>query len=98
VLLAPLVVLCPYAWASWKFVSTGTATVVGTPSCAQLSTSHVVCAARNGKSAMLVNEFSGAAWHAWTTLTGAITSNPSCSGDGNGNVICAATATTNQLQ
>src|SRR6516225_1413921 len=94
VLFPVLGLLSPYCWGSWKFVSTGAATVVGTPSCAQLSTRQVVCAIRNGKAAMMVNEFNGTSWHPWTTLTGAVSSDPSCTGDGNGNVICAATAAT----
>jgi len=87
------------AWANWgAFISTGTSTAVGAPSCAEVSTSHVVCAIRSGKSAMMVNEFSGTKWGKWTALAGTVSTDPSCSGDGNGNVICAATATTGQLE
>jgi hypothetical protein len=89
--------LCPSSWASWKFISTGTATAVGTPSCAQLSTSHVVCAVRTGKAGIMVNGFNGTSWHSWTTLAGTVSSDPSCTSDGNGNVICAATATSGSL-
>lgn len=88
--------LNPSAWAAWgSFISTGTATAVGTPSCAQLSTGHVACAIRNGKSAVMVNEFNGTAWGKWTALAGAVSSDPSCTSDGNGNVICAAMAAGN---
>ena len=90
--------LSPFAWASWgKFISTGAGTAVGTPSCAQVSTSHVVCAIRTGKSAIMVNEFNGSSWASWTTLAGTVSSDASCTSDGNGNVICAATATTGGL-
>ena len=90
--------LSPFAWASWgKFISTGAGTAVGTPSCAQVSTSHVVCAIRTGKSAIMVNEFNGVSWGKWTALVGTVSSDASCTSDGNGNVICAATASTGGL-
>jgi len=45
------------AWAAWgKFISTGAGTAIGTPSCAQVATHHVVCAIRSGKYAVMVNE------------------------------------------
>lgn len=58
-----LIMLCvvclgmiPVASASWgAFVSTGTATGIGNPSCALVTTGHVVCAVRTGKAAIMVN-------------------------------------------
>jgi hypothetical protein len=100
-LLLPLcLALSPSAWASWgSFISTGTGTGVGNPSCAHVSTDHVVCAVRSGKAAIMVNEFNGTAWGtAWTSLAGAVSSDPSCTSDGAGKVICAATATNGNLQ
>lgn len=98
-LLAVCLTLCPAAWGSWgSFISTGTATGVGTPSCAEVSSGHAACAARTGKAAIMVNEFNGTAWAAkWTNLAGAVSSDPSCTSDGNGKVICAATATNGDL-
>ena len=87
------------AWAVWgKFISTGASAAVGTPSCAHVSTGHVVCAVRSGTYAVMVNRFNGTSWGQWTTLAGAVSSDPSCASDGNGNVICAATATNGKLQ
>src|SRR5450755_568624 len=99
-LLLPLcLALSPSAWASWgSFVSTGAGTGIGTPSCAQVSTSHVACAVRSGKAAIMVNEFNGTAWGKWTSLAGAVSSDPSCTSDGAGNVICGATAISGNLQ
>jgi len=91
--------LCPAAWASWgSFISTGTATGIGIPSCAEVSTNHVACAVRSSLSTVMVNEFNGATWGAWTSLAGTVQSDPSCTSDGAGKVICAATATNGKLQ
>ena len=90
---------CPAAWASWgSFVSTGNATGIGVPSCAQVSTDHVACAVRSGLSAMMVNQFNGTAWAGWTSLAGTVASDPSCTSAGAGKVICAATATNGNLE
>src|SRR5262249_11975777 len=71
--------LCPVASASWGgFISTGSATGIGVPSCAQVSTNHVVCAVRSGMSLVMVNGFNGTAWGAWTNLAGTVESDPSC--------------------
>jgi len=89
--------LCPLAWGSWgNFKSTGNATGFGNPSCAHVSTGHVACAVRSGKSA--INEFNGTAWGTWTSLAGTVSSDPSCTSDGTGKVCCAATATNGDLQ
>ena len=94
VLLLPISVgLVPTASATWgSFISTGTTTGVGNPSCAAVSTNHVVCAVLSGKSAVMVNEFNGTSWGKWTSLAGEVSSAPSCTGNGNGDVICAAVA------
>jgi hypothetical protein len=79
-------VLAPSAWASWgSFVSTGTATGVGNPSCAPVSTGHVACAVRNGQAAIMVNQFTGKAWGKWANLAGTVSSDHSCTSDGDGN-------------
>jgi hypothetical protein len=89
-------VLAPYAWASWgSFVSTGTATGVGNPSCALVSTGHVVCDVRNETGAIMVNE---TAWGKWANLVGTVSSDPSCTSDGAAKVICAAIATNGNLE
>src|SRR5579864_9126555 len=93
------VIVAPSAWASWSgFVSTGSATGVGNPSCAPASTGHVACAVRNGQAAIMVNHFNGTAWGKWSNLVGTVSSDPSCTSDGAGKVICAATATNGNLQ
>jgi serine protease AprX len=90
---------CPSAWASWSgFVSAGSVTGVGNPSCAFASTGHAACALRSGKAAMTVSSFNGTAWAAWTVLAGTISSDPSCASNGTGKVVCAATATTGSLE
>src|SRR5580765_7271379 len=87
--------LVPSASASWgSFISTGTATGVGNPSCAFVSTDNVACAVRSGTAAIMVNEFNGTKWGTWTSLAGTVTSDPSCTSNGTGKVICAATAPT----
>jgi hypothetical protein len=97
-LLSVCVALPPAAWASWgSFVSTGVATAIGTPSCAQVSTGQVACAVRSGKSVIMVNQFNGAVWGTWKSLAGAVSSDPSCTSDGTGKVICAASATNGNL-
>lgn len=54
------IALAPSAWATWgRFVSTGTATGVGNPSCALVSTGCVACAVRNAQAAIMVNHFRG---------------------------------------
>jgi hypothetical protein len=89
---------CPPAWASWSsFISTGNATGIGNPSCAFVPSGKAVCAVRNGKSEIMVNEFNGSSWGTWTNLAGAVASNPSCTSNGAGDVICAATATSGKL-
>ncbi|MFZ0563451.1 MAG: hypothetical protein WAM43_17710 [Terriglobales bacterium] len=87
------------SWASWgSFVSTGTTTGFGNPSCAPVSTGNVACAVRSGTSAVMVNEFNGTKWGTWKNLAGAVSSDPSCTSDGNGNVFCAAIATNGNLR
>lgn len=55
--------LAQLSWASWgSFVSTGTATGFGNPSCALVSAGNVACAVRSGTSAVMVNEFNGTKW------------------------------------
>src|SRR4029077_7504994 len=91
--------MIPTASASWgAFVSTGAATGIGNPSCALVTTGHVVCAVRTGKAALMVDELNGSAWNGWKTLAMTISSDPSSASDGGGKVICAATATTGNLQ
>ena len=91
--------LVPTASASWgSFVSTGSATGVGNPSCAAVSPNHVVCAVRTGTASIMVNEFNGSTWGGWKVLATSVSSDPSCTSDGAANVICAATATTGALQ
>lgn len=88
----------PQVLASWSsFVATGSATGIGSPSCAVLSSGHVVCAELSGKATMMWNEFNGTAWGKWASLSGTISSRPSCTGDGASHVICAATATSGGL-
>jgi hypothetical protein len=88
--LAFVLVNAPSATASWKFVTTGTTTAVGNPSCAQVSTKLVACAVESSTSTLLVNTFHGTSWGKWTSLVGTITSSPACTADGAGNVFCAA--------
>jgi hypothetical protein len=91
-------ILAPSAWASWgSFVSTGTSTGIGNPSCAQASTGLAACAVRNSASAIMVNRFNGTSWGTWSKLAGTVSSDPSCTSDGAGKVICAATAGAGQL-
>jgi len=88
-----LLALCPSAWASWSnFTSTGSATGIGNPSCAFVSSGKAVCAVRSGKSTLMVNEFDGTSWGTWTSLSGSVASNPSCTSNDSGDVICAAMA------
>jgi hypothetical protein len=90
--------LMPCAQASWgPFVSTGSSTGIGNPSCAAVSTDHVVCAVRTGKAALMVNEFNGTTWSGWKILVSSVVSDPSCTSNGTGSVICAATSTTGAL-
>ena len=97
--LSACLLMAPAAWASWgSFISTGTATGIGNPSCAPVSTGQVACAVRSSKSAIMVNEFNGTSWGTWKSLAGTVNSDPSCTSDGNGNVFCAATATNDDLQ
>jgi hypothetical protein len=87
------------AWASWGgFISTGTATGIGNPSCAHVSTGEVACAVRSSKSAIMVNTFNGTSWGTWKSLTGTVSSDASCTSDGKGNVFCAAVASNGDLQ
>ena len=87
------------AWAKWSgFTSTGTATAIGNPSCAQAGNNHVACAVLNDKSAMMVNQYNGTTWGTWTVLTGAVTSSPSCASDGAGRVFCAALSSTGGME
>ncbi len=99
ILLSSLCLLCtPSVWASWgAFTSTGTATGVGNPSCAEASKNLVACAVRNGKSSLMVNYFNGTKWGKWKTLSGTVSSDPSCTSNGAGDVLCAATATNGNL-
>ncbi len=85
--------------ASWgAFTSTGSTTGIGNPSCAQVSTEHVVCAVLSAKAQMMVNEYSETKWGSWTSLAGSVVSAPSCTNDGTGKVFCAATAATGDLE
>lgn len=98
-LLSACLLMAPASWATWgSFVSTGTATGIGNPSCALVSTGQVACAVRSGKSAIMVNEFNGTKWGTWKSLPGAVSSDPSCTSDGTGKVYCAATATNGNLE
>ena len=87
-ILAFLVVLAslqmaPSAWAAWgSFVSTGTATGFGNPSCASFAAGSVACAVRSGTSTMMVNTYASGAWGKWKNLAGAVSSDPSCTSDG----------------
>ena len=46
--LSACLLMAPAAWATWgSFVSTGTATGFGNPSCAPASTGQVACAVRS---------------------------------------------------
>jgi len=91
--------MAPAASATWGgFISTGNATGIGNPSCAPVSTGHMACAVRSGKSVIMVNEFSGTKWGTWKSLPGAVSSDPSCTSDGTGKVYCAATATNGDLE
>ena len=92
-LVAVVLLLVPHSWASWSaFKSTGTATAVGNPSCAQVSNDHVACAVLTKKSTLMVNEFNGSSWGTWATLAGSVSSSPSCTSNGDGEVFCGATA------
>jgi hypothetical protein len=87
------------AWATWgPFISTGTNTGVGVPSCAQASQLNIACAVRNGQSTLMVNHFNGSAWSVWTTVSGTVATDPSCTSDLNGKVYCAATTTSGQME
>jgi hypothetical protein len=98
-LLSACLLMAPAAPATWGgFISTGNASGIGNPSCAPVSTGHVACAARSGKSVIMVNEFSGTKWGIWKSLAGAVSSDPSCTSDGTGKVYCAATATNGDLE
>jgi hypothetical protein len=98
-MLSTCLLMAPAAWATWgSFISNGSATGIGNPSCASVSTEEVACAVRSGKSAMMVNEFNGTEWGAWKSLTGTVSSDPSCTSDGSGKVLCAATATNGDLE
>jgi hypothetical protein len=97
-LFALFLLLVPHSWASWStFKSTGTATGVGYPSCASVSSDHVACAVLTAKSTLMVNEFNGSSWGTWKTLSGTVSSSPSCTADGDGRVFCAATSTAGDL-
>jgi hypothetical protein len=90
---ALFVLLVPQSHASWStVVSTGSATGVGVPSCAQVTSGNVVCAVRTINAAMMVNEYNGSAWSSWKTLAGSVSSNPSCTRNGQGEVVCGASA------
>jgi hypothetical protein len=59
-MLSTCLLMAPAAWAAWgSFTATGTATGIGNPSCAPVSTGQVACAVRSGTSAIMVNEFNG---------------------------------------
>ena len=77
-MLSTCLLMAPAASATWgNFISTGSATGIGNPSCASVSTGEVACAVRSGKSAIMVNEFNGTTWGAWKSLTGTVSSAPS---------------------
>src|SRR5271165_4017915 len=98
-LFSACLLLNPSAWASWSsFVSTGSTTGFGNPSCAFVSTGNVVCAVRSGKSLVMVNLFNGTKWGTWKSLPGAVASDANCTSDGAGKVICGATAANGNLQ
>jgi hypothetical protein len=92
-----MLTLPPSAWASWRFVTTGSTTGIGNPSCAQASENLVACAMQSHTATLLVNTFNGTKWGTWTSLAGTITSSPACTGDGAGNVFCAASTTSGML-
>ena len=93
-----LISAVPASWATWSGPKgTGTATGIGSPSCAQVSTNKVACAVLTEKASIMVNEYNGSAWSTWKVLTGAAASSPSCTSDGDGKVICAATASTGSM-
>jgi hypothetical protein len=99
IVLSAYVLMAPAAWAAWgSFISTGTTTGIGNPSCAPVSNGNVACAVQSGKYTMMVNEFNGTKWGTWKSLAGGVSSGPSCTSDGKGNVFCAATATNGNLQ
>src|ERR1022692_1137461 len=99
IVLSAYVLMAPAAWAAWgSFISTGTTTGIGNPSCAPISTGNVACAVQSGKYTMMVNQFNGTKWGTWKSLAGGVSSGPSCTSDGKGNVFCAATATNGNLQ
>lgn len=80
------------AQAAWgPFVSSGSALVLGEPSCAKHAGGQVVCAARSLASQLAINRFNGTTWSGWSVIPGvAVDSNPSCTDDGGTNVLCAA--------
>ena len=98
VIAASTLLFIPSASATWSgFKSLGTTKVAGKPSCAQLSTSEVMCVARSQSSTLMANEFSNGAWSGWTNLSGTVTSNPSCVSDGTDSVFCGVTSASNTL-
>ena len=98
-LFAALLLIAPHTFASWTSpLSLGTSTGISDPSCATVSSEHIVCAVLTDKSAMMVKEYSGSSWGGWQTLAGTINSTPSCTSDGDGNVFCAATATNGDME
>ena len=92
-LLSACFLFTPSMWASWSFVSTGTTTGNGNPSCAQATKNLVACAVQSSTYSLMVNQFNGTSWSKWSSLAGTVTSTPTCTGDGSGNVFCAATTT-----
>jgi hypothetical protein len=98
-LFTSLLLLAPCSWASWsKPLSMGTATGIGNPSCATVSSEHLVCAVLSPKAAMIVKEYNGTSWGSPQTLAGTIASAPSCTSDGDGKVFCAATAANGDME
>ncbi len=98
-LFAVAVLLTPSSYASWTgFTSISTSTGTSNPSCAEVSTEHVVCAVLSEKAEMMVNEYSTTKWGSWSSLAGTIVSAPTCTSDGTGKAFCAATAATGDLE
>jgi hypothetical protein len=101
-LLSACLLMAPAASATWGgFISTGNATGIGNPSCAPVSTGHVACAVRSGKSVIMVNHGQRVQRDKVGNMEEfgrAVSSDPSCTSDGTGKVYWAATATNADLE
>jgi hypothetical protein len=65
--------------------------------CAQVSTGHVACAVRSGKTAIIVNQFNGTTWEKWAKIGGTGVGSPSCAPLGTGQVVCVILGIDNKL-